>query len=1516
MNPFHHLFGKKPKNQDTGIPEQTQKTQRNVEISTLANKEEVPTSELQIEPEAKGSDLPLSGKRSIRVFVSSTFRDMTEERDAMMTHTWPELRKFCAERHVELVEVDLRWGIAEEQSTRKETLKLCLDEIRACRPFFIGLLGERYGWVPGDDAFTADLMEEQPWLKSLDGKSVTELEILHGVLNNPEMAGRAFFYFREPEYAKLRGTDFISENEEAAKKQSALKTIIRKTCQTKNISLTESYSSPQELAPLVLSQLKAAIEHQFPIEDIPDPLDREASDHEAFAEIRRRTYIGRPDYFQALDNHCLGDGAPLVLLGDSGSGKSALFANWVDRWRKLHPSDFIFQHYIGGSSDSSSHWKLMTRLIKEIKRWTDDPEELPKNKDDLLKDFPVWLVKSRIKAERVGVRFIVILDALNQLDDHDHGRILGWLPEHPFTGALRLMVSTLPGETLDVLHKREWTTKIVEQLTPDERSRMIIDYLSRFGKKLDKPRLDRLSSTPAAANPLYLKILLDELRVTGTHDKLDERLDDYLSANDIPSLLQKVLARYQRDYENERKGLVSEALGLIWAARRGLTEIELLQLLRPNDLPQLPLAIWTPLRFALEDSLIERGGILNFAHDFLRNAVEAAFLSDLDKKDDFRTQLADYFEVSPPSTRSYDELPWLLFKSEMFERLRNCLLNIDFFLEICIRDENELRGYWVNLNEERNIGKSYLESFKVWSVLKETNYEMISRAANWLGYFLTHTALYTEAEQIYRLSMQIAENCLGKDHLIVAIRLDNLAFLLKDTSRMNEAEPLMRRALQIFENNDEKDDHNLCICLNNLSLLLAETNRICEAELLLKRAIQIDEKNYGKDNPKVTDSLNNYAALLLKTNKLDEAESLMMRVLQIDEANKGKDHPDVAIDLNNLAMLLTDTKRINEAEPLMRRALQIDENCYGKDHPSVARDLNNLALHLQNTKRINEAETLMRRALQIDENIFGENHPKVARDLSNLGLLLKETNSMGEAESLLRRATEIFVNSLEENHPDVGSSFSNLAILLQDANRMNEAEPMYIKSIQIRLTSFGIDHPLVATNLNNLVTLLSGINRLDEAEPILGKAITIIIDSLGIDHPDVNKICDYYMAILQLMGWSFEKSFIHIVKLQIPVFKKMAVSVPEKLQTYESQSNPTFVNNDLGKLVERKKVLIMVLESAEKTYNPGHSYIVQCQTDLASIYKELGELNKAKDLLLKALKSTKVTFESEHLSIALCQAKLAFVHKELGELNEAKEMFRQALVTLENSYEPTHPSITLLQSSLAEVEMNLGNFNEAELLFRKVLEIREKSLPIGHPDTNDSYTFLADLLEKTGRQKEAKELLLISLECEPNEITPLDLRARATKYYQLEEYEKAKKILNRLLEKGFEPASTHQHLARICLITDRFDEAKENVATGWQQITEAKAYIVARLIWFKIVLGILENYPIDSFIGQIKGVLQNDEAFMEWTMEPVLDHLKPKVTVEQHALLSALVDAMSFKENLKKLDDFQEWIEAKPEKIE
>ena len=107
-------------------------------------------------------------------------------------------------------EVDLRWGIPDEAKAEGKVLPVCLAEIHHCRPYFIGLLGERYGWVP--DEIPQELIAQEPWLKEHLHHWVTELEILHGVLNNPEMADHAFFYLRDPAYVESliqeKRTDF------------------------------------------------------------------------------------------------------------------------------------------------------------------------------------------------------------------------------------------------------------------------------------------------------------------------------------------------------------------------------------------------------------------------------------------------------------------------------------------------------------------------------------------------------------------------------------------------------------------------------------------------------------------------------------------------------------------------------------------------------------------------------------------------------------------------------------------------------------------------------------------------------------------------------------------------------------------------------------------------------------------------------------------------------------------------------------------------------------------------------------------------------------------------------------------------------------------------------------------------------------------------------------------------------------------------------------------------------------
>ena len=203
-------------------------------------------------PDQLAPDLPESeNQRVVHVFISSTFRDMHEERNYLVTHIFPHLRKLCEQRGVVWGEVDLRWGINDEQKAEGKVLPICLEEIKRCRPYFIGLLGERYGWVP--DTIPQDLIDRESWLKDhlgKTGKSVTELEILHGVLNNPDMAKYAFFYFRDPAYIKTipqeKQKDFTAEDAEGAEKAEKLKGL-KERIRKSGFPVYENYPNPKAL---------------------------------------------------------------------------------------------------------------------------------------------------------------------------------------------------------------------------------------------------------------------------------------------------------------------------------------------------------------------------------------------------------------------------------------------------------------------------------------------------------------------------------------------------------------------------------------------------------------------------------------------------------------------------------------------------------------------------------------------------------------------------------------------------------------------------------------------------------------------------------------------------------------------------------------------------------------------------------------------------------------------------------------------------------------------------------------------------------------------------------------------------------------------------------------------------------------------------------------------------------------------------------------------------------------------
>jgi len=648
--------------------------------------------------------------RLVRVFISSTFRDFIEERDELVKKVFPELRRRAKERFVEILEVDLRWGITEEQSKSGETLRICLEEIDRCRPsapvFFVGLLGERYGWIPPQDYFKKDVLEDPNlgWIKDhVEGKSVTELEILHGVLRNEKMRDKAFFYFRNDGYQErhwdaiarhhagmspaIEKNDFTNAKSPTpaadAEKQKDLKKRVR------DVSFKwepKDYETPQDMAAIILEDLWAAINEVFPASSVPDENDRQQLEHEAFGLSRIKGYVPRLGLFEQLDGVFTSPTSSVkIVTGESGSGKSALLAAWISNLGTRIPERH-FIHYIGGTPESASVGSIIRRLMAQIRAWGAVADPIPDDLSDAVELLPTWLQRSA-EGQKDGV--LIVLDSLNQLD-REWDKTLWWLPKDLPEG-VRVVASTLTGSSQSALEKRGWTKSSVSVplLGDDEKRTIIVSYLANFSKSLAGPLADRLVKAPQAANPLFLRVVLDELRLRARHENLASSLDKMLQAKNPVELYVQVLKNLE-EFDKDRPNLVREAMGYLAAARRGLTESELLQLLSMADSPAtnpLPRHLWSPLYLALEDSLVSRNGQLGFFHDYLRQAVEVEYLDEEWEREKIHGRFGEVAiaydgEAFSPSLKSYGlargawhlrrandlQKLWLLLSDESYRR--------------------------------------------------------------------------------------------------------------------------------------------------------------------------------------------------------------------------------------------------------------------------------------------------------------------------------------------------------------------------------------------------------------------------------------------------------------------------------------------------------------------------------------------------------------------------------------------------------------------------------------------------------------------------------------------------------------------------------------------------------------------------------------------------------------------------------------------------------------------------------
>lgn len=601
----------------------------------------------------------------IRIFISSTFNDMHAERDYLIQEVFPELREWCEKRRIRMTDIDLRWGVSKEDSESGNTIMACLNCIDECRPFFLCFLGQRRGWVP-DPAQKRDISEEAiakyERLKDMLGVySITEMEIEHATLApmvylmkneryRPDKS-KALFFFRNdpftgenlsPEQKKIY-TNFGAEDEDTAdSKLTEIKERIRSDwdpffydCRWDREKETEELRTlgdagkgrlvdfsvgGRPLREVILEELKRLITQEYPDcvpDDSADPFEEDASEQDLFVRTTLFDFAGREAELKKISRFVRDTGGTLVITAPEGTGKTALLCRAQQKLRK--EGHRVLFRFAGASSRSMSELDLYLSIGQEAGLFQGTEME----KEQSLANWDRF-IRDGFLADLKGNGYdVLIVD----------GQSVSCNPPEGFT----LIVTE---EELKTDRYQDAERIMLPPLeTRAEREQLIDQFLLHTLKKMDDEQKRQIVQAPGAGYPLYLRILLNELKNFGSFADLQTKI---MKFGDTPqSAFREMLAPLETRFA-EISGFIPAAFGLLAVAPDGLSEQEMMTGLKEFDVadPELLHRLRNLLRH-IRPYLNRFGHRYAFRYGALKSVAADLYTEDVNR---FRKALAVVYE--------------------------------------------------------------------------------------------------------------------------------------------------------------------------------------------------------------------------------------------------------------------------------------------------------------------------------------------------------------------------------------------------------------------------------------------------------------------------------------------------------------------------------------------------------------------------------------------------------------------------------------------------------------------------------------------------------------------------------------------------------------------------------------------------------------------------------------------------------------------------------------------------------
>lgn len=469
-----------------------------------------------------------------------------------------------------------------------------------------------------EEALLSDDERRSKWLHS-----ATHQEVQHGALEADRPQDHVFAYFRwidglpkDETAAQYRDFCGTCVDTEAQSQLERLKKDLRALLPPEHIrryTVAWEVGRPvldkamlKQLCDDVKCDLKGIIDQELAVFLRLPELDRERESHHEFAQKRGDMFIGQQDALKRIDDYLsCGDTTPLVLYGKSGCGKSALMARaWLNSLQgSSSPAGEgppAIARFIGATPASCDLRLLLTGLCHElgVKNVRSDIDGVVQAFRGRLSKTPEARPSGLAEGEGEALSAcqtrptVLFLDALDQLNPADGSHMLYWLPRELPPG-VKIVLSILepesheeappdPYEDTFGIAGRIWPDRMVEVGELDEGSAatLLASWLDQAGRTLRPEQaryvLDRYAACP---RPLFLKLAFEEARRWPSWAPVRGAPDSEHGLGDtIEGILGDLLKRLEQPrYHGE--ALVGRALGYLAAARNGLTEDELLDVL-------------------------------------------------------------------------------------------------------------------------------------------------------------------------------------------------------------------------------------------------------------------------------------------------------------------------------------------------------------------------------------------------------------------------------------------------------------------------------------------------------------------------------------------------------------------------------------------------------------------------------------------------------------------------------------------------------------------------------------------------------------------------------------------------------------------------------------------------------------------------------------------------------------------------------------------------------------------------